>query len=73
MSAHLWVAIQYTPIIIEVEPDGSLHTSTEPVADEVAREDSVLGCMLCNEALSLDTYYTECSGAKNINGDLDIE
>ena len=73
MSTHLWVALQYTPIVVELDPDGTLHTSTEPVADEVAREDSVLGCLFCDTPLTTETFGTECAGKNDVDGDLDIE
>lgn len=66
MSAgHMWVAITYTPIEIELQPDGSLHTFTSEMADEVAREDSKLGCWHCMEPLTTESFESECAAMSN--------
>jgi hypothetical protein len=60
----MWVAIQYTPIEIEpVFKDGdivSLHTYTRELSDEIARDDSRLGCWNCGDPLTVESYGSEC-------------
>lgn len=72
---HMWVAMQYTPIEVEVQTDGSLHTFTGELADEIAREDSILVCFHCGETLTTQNHEEECPGKlepKNIDENLDL-
>jgi hypothetical protein len=73
MSSHLWVALSYQPITVELQEDGTLHTFTHPEAEEVAREDSFLCCYFCERELTVDSFGSECEGANNVDGSLDIE
>lgn len=57
----MWVALSYTPITVEVQENGSLHTFTTELGDQIAREESILGCWNCLTPLSAESYDTECS------------
>lgn len=72
-AGHMWVAIQYTPIEVELQPDGSIHTFTSELADEIARDDSKIGCWNCGAPLNTDTYDTECVSQIILAGDLDTD
>jgi len=74
MTDHMWVMMTYVPIEVEVDPDNDeiLHTYTREGADEIAREEGLLGCWHCLEPLNAITYYTECSGKSNLTGNLDL-
>ena len=62
MTDHMWVALTMTPI--EVEEDGdTLHTFTTELGDEIAREESKVGCWLCFVPLTATTYRSECTAA----------
>jgi len=71
MTEHMWVAIQYTPIEIDEAEDGTLHTFTREGADELAREESAIGCYICGTPLNTNTYKGECAGQNILAGDLD--
>lgn len=60
MGSHVWVAIQYTILSIEKEPDGTLTVSATNESIQVATDEAVYGCWLCNTILSPDTFETEC-------------
>lgn len=62
MTAHMWVEIKYTPIVIEEEADGSLHVSATKLSVETADEDAQYGCWSCLVTLNTDSYQTECPG-----------
>ena len=71
---HMWVALSYVPIdITEILGDGdeliSLHTFTTEMADEIAREESLLGCWHCLTPLNIDTYRSECQGKSSLDLD----
>lgn len=71
---HMWVSLQYTPVEIEVQEDGSLRIFTGDIADEIARDESLLVCFICGEHLSTDNHDSECTGdgdSKKVDGDLD--
>jgi len=60
MSEHLWVKLTLTPIQVEPQENGSLHTFVGQTAEEVAEEDSKLGCAFCGMPLTTSSYDTEC-------------
>lgn len=63
MAGHVWVALTYQPITVELADDGeSLNTYTHPEAEEAAREDAALGCMLCKTPLTTKTFHEVCPG-----------
>jgi hypothetical protein len=63
----MWVALSYVPIEVEIEDDGSLRTYTTELSDEIAKEESLLGCWHCFEPLTIDNVHDECPG-KSITG-----
>lgn len=67
---HVWVAMSYTPIEVELLEDGTLHTFTTELGDEVAREQSLLGCFHCIIPLATETFDTECLGKIENDGTL---
>lgn len=60
MNTHIWVALSYQPISIDVQPDGNLAVYTSTVDEDIAREDSVIICWFCHESLTLANYNKEC-------------
>lgn len=70
MKSHLWVKIQYTPVHVQLESDGTLSISVEPVAEDVSNDDAVFGCGFCNEHLTTDSFNTECADDSPIKGNL---
>ena len=64
MTDHMWVSIQYTPIDVELQDDGTLHTFTTEMGEELARIDSSLGCWNCNAPLTTESFGTECPSSK---------
>lgn len=60
MADHTWVAMSYTPITVELAYDGSLTTYTNEAADEIARDESLLGCWFCHTPLTVENFGTEC-------------
>lgn len=74
MTQHMWVALSYQPIDVDVDENGVLHTYTTEIGEELAREDSALVCWICLVHLNTDTHDTECPGSQNIlAGDLDTD
>lgn len=71
MKHHMWVAISYTPIEVQVDTDGTLHTFTTEMGEELARDDAKLGCWHCMIPLNTETYGTECLASSDIDADLD--
>lgn len=66
MTAHMWVAIQYTPITVDVVRNHAgdvvaLHTYTTEMGDELARDDSRLGCWNCGDPLTIESVESECT------------
>lgn len=61
--SHAWVNLTYTPVLVEAQTDGSLHTYTTELSEEVARDDGVLICLHCSEPLSTDNYDGVCPNA----------
>ena len=64
---HVWVALQYVMVDIEPNPDNpdELRWSVTEAADELARDEAVVGCWVCEEMLTPHTYNTECPGPPN--------
>jgi len=60
---HVWVALQYSVIDVELNGEtGKLDWSVSEASDELAKEESVVGCWMCEVPLDHDTYNTECPG-----------
>lgn len=59
MKHHMWVAMQYTPIEVS-EQNNELVVTVTDLAEEIAREESLLGCWNCHEPLSVESYESEC-------------
>lgn len=64
MSAHSWVNLTYTPVEVEAQADGTLHTFTNELSEELAREGGVLVCIHCHETLSTSNHDRECLAQK---------
>lgn len=65
MKEHMWVAMSYQPIEVELDQeDGEtvLHTFTRDEAEEAAREEAMLMCFHCLVPLTTDSFGTDCSG-----------
>lgn len=62
MGMHAWVSISYMPVIVSLQDDGTLDVHIEEMAEEIAKEEARLGCMLCNEPLTTESYATDCPG-----------
>ena len=60
MTNHLWVKLTMTTIEVEPQANGSLHTFVGQTAEEVAEEDSELGCAFCGMPLTTSSYDTKC-------------
>jgi len=60
MTKHMWVNLTYTPIEIEAQGDGTLHTFTTDLAESLAADDSALICFACGEHLTTANYDAEC-------------
>lgn len=60
MSKHQWVSMQYTPLEIEQQPDGTLEVSATEVAIELSEEQALMGCWHCHTPLTAESYETEC-------------
>lgn len=63
MAEHMWVMVQYAPVEVEVLEDGSVDVHTTDMADILAREDSAIGCWICEEQLTSANVHSECPGA----------
>lgn len=63
MTHHMWVNLTYTPIEVIPQGDGSLHTYTTELAEQLASEDSSLVCFFCGDRLTTDNYNAECEPA----------
>ena len=60
MSKHIWVNFTYTPVEVEEQEGGILHTFTSELSEEVARDDGQLICYMCGTALTLTSFNTPC-------------
>ena len=64
---HMWVAISYSPLVVTRDEEGNLHTHTTELGDELARENSAVGCWICEEPLTAENVDEECPGAPSPN------
>jgi hypothetical protein len=62
MSGHLWVALNYQPIDVEEQPDGSLHTFTTEAGEEASKGDDALVCYICGAPLTTLSFHEVCPG-----------
>lgn len=74
MIDHMWVALSYVPIEVtklvnDADEVVGLTTFTTELADEIAREESLLGCWHCLTPLTTETYDTPCSGKSSLDLD----
>lgn len=63
MAMHAWVNLTYTPVEVQPQDDGSLHTFTTELAEEIAREEGAIGCYICGAVLTTESFDSECEGA----------
>ena len=60
MSKHIWVNFTYTPVEVEEHEGGVLHTYTNKLSEEVARDDGQLICFICGTELTSASFNTSC-------------
>lgn len=60
MRDHVWVSMQYSPVIVDQLPDGTLNVSATLTSLEVAEREALMGCWFCHMPLTTEAYGTEC-------------
>lgn len=59
----MWAALMMTPVEVQPQADGTLHTYTTELGDEIAREEAKIGCWHCFIPLTTESYQSECAAA----------
>jgi len=62
MIDHMWVSLQYTPLEVTKNDDGTLKVEATEAAIEAAVSGSIFSCWFCHTLLATHTFETECSG-----------
>lgn len=60
VKSHSWVSIQYRPVSVDLEADGSLSVFESAEAEEIAEDAAVIGCWFCHTPLTTETFDTIC-------------
>lgn len=64
MTKHAWVELQYMPVEAEIDEDtGDVTITSSQEAVQVAQEEAIHGCFICNQPLTTETAGTECPGS----------
>lgn len=72
MSTHVWVRMQYMPLIVEPGPLESLQVYVSKVEEEAAVQQSVDNCWFCHTLLTVEAFNLECPYEQN-DGNLDTD
>ena len=60
MNKHSWVSLQFNPVNVELQEDGSLTVSENVEAKELAQDQAMLGCWFCHIPLGVATFDSVC-------------